>query len=55
MSENSQVARLLAERFNQPGEHGRIVFWQDDEKQYADNVGTLVGRTPPMKRYVTSN
>ena len=43
MSEDSQVARLLAERFNRPGEHGRIVFWQDAEKQYADNVGTLVG------------
>ena len=43
MSEDSQVARLLAERFNRPGEHGRIVFWKDAEKQYADNVGTLVG------------
>lgn len=43
MSENSQVARLLAERFNQPGEHGRIVFWQDDEGQYANNVEALVG------------
>ena len=40
MSENSQVTRLLARRFSQPGEHGRIVFWRDDKKQYAD-VGWL--------------
>ena len=43
MSENSQVTRLLARRFSQPGEHGRIVFWRDDKKQYADVVETLVG------------
>ena len=43
MSENSQVTRLLARRFSQPGERGRIVFWRDDKKQYADVVATLVG------------
>lgn len=43
MSENSQVTRLLAKRFSQPGERGRIVFWRDDKKQYADDVATLVG------------
>ena len=43
MSENSQVTRLLARRFSQPGERGRIVFWRDDKKQYADVVETLVG------------
>ena len=43
MSENSQVTRLLAKRFSQSGEHGRIVFWRDDKKQYADVVKTLVG------------
>lgn len=43
MSENSQVTRLLAKRFSQPDEHGRIVFWLDDKKQYADVVATLVG------------
>lgn len=43
MSENSQVTRLLARRFSQPGECGRIVFWRDDKKQYADDAATLVG------------
>ena len=43
MSENSQVTRLLAKRFSQPGERGRIVFWRDDKKQYVDDVATLVG------------
>ena len=43
MSENSQVTRLLAKRFSQLGEHGRIVFWRDDKKQYVDDVATLVG------------
>ena len=38
MSENSQVTRLLARRFSQPGERGRIVFWRDDKKQYADEI-----------------
>ena len=31
MSENSQVTRLLAKRFSQAGERGRIVFWRDDK------------------------
>ncbi|MEO5392941.1 BREX-1 system phosphatase PglZ type A, partial [Bifidobacterium bifidum] len=43
MSENSQVTRLLAKRFSQPGERGRIVFWRDDKKQYVDDAATLVG------------
>ena len=43
MSEDSQVTKLLAKRFSQPGERGRIVFWRDDKKQYADDVATLVG------------
>lgn len=43
MSEDSQVTRLLAKRFSQPGERGRIVFWRDDKKQYVDDVATLVG------------
>ena len=43
MSENSQVTRLLARRFSQPGERGRIVFWRDDKKQYVDDAATLVG------------
>lgn len=43
MSENSQVTRMLAKRFSRLGEHGRIVFWLDDKKQYADVVATLVG------------
>lgn len=43
MSELEQVSHLLAERFKQDGERGRIVFWLDEENQYADEVASLVG------------
>ena len=32
MSEDSQVTKLLAKRFSQPGERGRIVFWRDNQE-----------------------
>lgn len=43
MSELDRVAQLLAARFEQPGELGRIVFWHDEAGQYADEVHALVG------------
>lgn len=55
MSEDSQVARLLAERFNRPGEHGRIVFGRMPKNSTRTTWEHWWGRTPPMKRYVTSN
>lgn len=43
MSELDRVAQLLAARFERPGEQGRIVFWHDQDGQYADDVHRLVG------------
>ena len=43
MSEIEQVERLLAVRFAQPGERGRIVLWRDATHEYADDVESMVG------------
>lgn len=43
MSENNQVVKLLAERFNRAGEHGRIVFWRDVKGEFEDSLETFVG------------
>ena len=43
MSEMGQVERLLAARFAQPGERGRIVLWRDATHEYADDVESMVG------------
>ena len=55
MSEIDQVAKLLAERFAQDGERGRIVFWRDENKDYVEQVGSLVGADAmnPVLRDVT--
>jgi uncharacterized protein (TIGR02687 family) len=43
MSELEQVAKLLTNRFMRPGEHGRMVFWRDEQSQYAGDLDSLVG------------
>lgn len=43
MSELGKVSQLLAARFEQEGERGRIVFWEDAKGQYAGSVAALVG------------
>ncbi|MEF2737051.1 MAG: BREX-1 system phosphatase PglZ type A, partial [Bifidobacterium choerinum] len=48
MSELDRVAQLLAARFERPGEQGRIVFWHDQDGQYADDVHRLVGADAPV-------
>ena len=37
------VAAMLAKRYAEPGEHGRIVFWLDEAGDYADEVQTMFG------------
>lgn len=37
------VAAMLAKRYAEPGEHGRIVFWLDEAGDYADEVRTMFG------------
>ncbi|MGO5287662.1 BREX-1 system phosphatase PglZ type A [Pseudoscardovia suis] len=55
MSEMGQVERLLAARFAQPGERGRIVLWRDATHEYADDVESMVGEgsANPALRDVT--
>lgn len=43
MSEIDQITKLLAERFARDDEHGRIVFWRDENKDYAELIESLVG------------
>ncbi len=55
MSEIEQVERLLAARFAQTGERGRIVLWRDATREYADDVESMVGEhsANPALRDVT--
>ncbi|WP_026645360.1 BREX-1 system phosphatase PglZ type A [Bifidobacterium sp. AGR2158] len=43
MSELDAVAAMLAKRYAEPGERGRIVFWLDEAGDYADEVQTMFG------------
>lgn len=43
MSELDAVAAMLAKRYAEPGEHGRIVFWLDEAGDYADDVQAMFG------------
>ena len=41
MNAMSAIQRQLRERFNRPGEAGRIVIWSDPEGRYADSLNDL--------------
>jgi TIGR02687 family protein len=41
MNAMSAIQRQLRERFNRPGEAGRIVIWPDPEGRYADSLDDL--------------
>ncbi len=43
MSELNAVAAMLAKRYAEPGERGRIVFWLDEKGDYADDVQSMFG------------
>lgn len=43
MSELNAVAAMLAKRYAEPGERGRIVFWLDEAGDYADDVQAMFG------------
>lgn len=43
MSELDAVAAMLAKRYAESGERGRIVFWLDEVGDYADEVQTMFG------------
>lgn len=43
MSELDAVATMLAKRYAESGEHGRIVFWLDETGDYADDVPAMFG------------
>ena len=41
MNAMSAIQRQLSERFNRPGEAGRVVIWPDPEGRYADSLDDL--------------
>lgn len=43
MSELNAVAAMLAKRYAEPSERGRIVFWLDEKGDYADDVQSMFG------------
>ncbi|MEF2736813.1 MAG: BREX-1 system phosphatase PglZ type A, partial [Bifidobacterium choerinum] len=43
MSELNAVAAMLAKRYAEPGERGRIAFWLDEKGDYADDVQSMFG------------
>lgn len=47
MSSMSTIKHQLRERFDRPGEAGRIVLWSDPEGPYADSVTELIPPGPP--------
>ncbi len=47
MSELNAVAAMLAKRYAEPGERGRIVFWLDEKGDYADDVQSMFGADSP--------
>ena len=55
MSEIDQIQKRLAARYEQQGERGRIVLWRDPEKQYAEQITSMVGADSanPILRDVT--
>ena len=49
MSELNAVAAMLAKRYAEPGERGRIVFWLDEAGDYADDVHSMFGADSPFE------
>ncbi len=49
MSELNAVAAMLAKRYAEPGERGRIVFWLDEKGDYADDVQSMFGADSPFE------
>lgn len=43
MSELNAVAAMLAKRYAEPSDRGRIVFWLDEKGDYADDVQSMFG------------
>lgn len=41
MSELNAVAAMLAKRYAEPGERGRIAFWLDEKGDYADRKSVV--------------
>lgn len=49
MSELNAVAAMLAKRYAEPSERGRIVFWLDEKGDYADDVHSMFGADSPFE------